>query len=575
MKAINIIILSIFCSGNIFAQNPLFIPPTLNGPVYTLNMQHGTHEFIPGVISNTMGFNGNVLGPTLILQAGEQVSMSVTNSIGEPSTVHWHGLHVAAENDGGPHTVIEPNTTWNPSFKVLDKASTYWYHPHLHDSTNKHVVKGLAGMIIVKDTQEAKLNIPRTYGVDDFPIIVQTKAIQLPSGDIPTNIINASAHQLNPDTNLLVNARKNVYLNAPKQVIRLRLLNASPQRVFNFGLTGNTNFYQLASDGGLLPYLVAINRLRLAPGERAEILINLSSYPIGSTVNLMSYASELPNGVWGAQQAWDGGAAPSGTVDESPPGYHPNYMNGADFPIMQLRVVAATASPVTTLPILIPLAPDTRIPSSEATITRTKYLIAGKSRGLFISKTPTASTTSPFKIFDMNVINDTVQYNTTEIWEIYGSEQMYHPFHIHDIQFFILDRRDSLGNVIPLTPNERGRKDVVFIGPREKVRFITKFDDFWGDIPYMYHCHIGVHEDKGMMNQFIVNSTMYVDRNYTGIENGAFNTPYNSLREAVLAAPVGSTIYFKSNATHEELVTNLIITKKITVKPLTGAVIVK
>ena len=71
--------------------------------------------------------------------------MNVTNSIGEETTVHWHGLHVAPENDGGPHTIIDPNTTWSPKFTVLDKAATYWYHPHAHGSTAKHMVEGLAG----------------------------------------------------------------------------------------------------------------------------------------------------------------------------------------------------------------------------------------------------------------------------------------------------------------------------------------------------------------------------------------------------------------------------------------------
>jgi blue copper oxidase len=75
-----------------------------------------------------------------------------------------------------------------------------------------------------------------------------------------------------------------------------------------------------------------------------------------------------------------------------------------------------------------------------------------------------------------------------------------HPFHIHDVQFYVLDRD---GNLPPL--NERGRKDVVLINPNETVRFITKFEDFADSLnPYMYHCHVLMHEDDGMMGQFIV-----------------------------------------------------------------------
>ena len=114
------------------SQNPLLIPPVMNGPVYHLEMQHGTHTFGSGITTPTMGFNGDILGPTLIMNKGDHVDISVLNSIGEETTVHWHGLHVSPENDGGPHSIIDPNSTYRPSFTVLDKASTYWYHPHLH-----------------------------------------------------------------------------------------------------------------------------------------------------------------------------------------------------------------------------------------------------------------------------------------------------------------------------------------------------------------------------------------------------------------------------------------------------------
>jgi bilirubin oxidase len=75
-----------------------------------------------------------------------------------------------------------------------------------------------------------------------------------------------------------------------------------------------------------------------------------------------------------------------------------------------------------------------------------------------------------------------------------------HPFHIHDVQFFILDR-----DGVSVSAEERGYKDVVMIGPNETLRFITKFEDFADpEMPYMYHCHILMHEDDGMMGQFIV-----------------------------------------------------------------------
>lgn len=176
-----------------------------------------------------------------------QVNFSVNSQLGETTTIHWHGLHVAPENDGGLHTTIANNTTWTPSFTIMDKAGTYWYHPHLHHFTNKHVIKAIAGTIIVRDSEEQTLTLPRTYGVDDILVIIQTK-------DFDAN--NKIVEESNSDDALIVNATIDPYITVPAQVVRLRLLNGSSQRVFNLGLSNNQAFYQIASDGGLLnsPY---------------------------------------------------------------------------------------------------------------------------------------------------------------------------------------------------------------------------------------------------------------------------------------------------------------------------------
>src|SRR5688572_2537871 len=326
-------------AAQVTSYTNLYIPPVLNGPAYNLKMQNGTHQFNAGVTSATKGFNGNVLGPTLIMQAGEKVYMNVTNSIGEETTVHWHGFHVAPENDGGPHTVIDPNTTWTPNFTVLDKAGTYWYHPHAHGLTSKHVLQGLAGMIIVKDAEEEALTLPRTYGVDDFPLIIQSKAISI-SGEI----IASTNSEVNRDTVLMVNAVKNARLSVPRQMVRFRILNASHQRVFNLGLSNNALFYHIATDGGLKNTRASVTRLRLAPGERGEIVVPFGSYATGTLLQLRSYGNELPNGTFGADEAWINHAG------ASMPNYSPNFMNGNSFTVLSFNVVTATAGAVTTAP---------------------------------------------------------------------------------------------------------------------------------------------------------------------------------------------------------------------------------
>lgn len=461
------------------AQNAMPIPDTLSGTNLNLNLQKGSVQFYPGSATATMGANGNLLGSTLILNRHQNVTINVKNSLGEPTTLHWHGMHVSPRNDGGPHVVVDSGTTWSPSFEVLDHASTHWYHPHLHMKTNEHVQKGIAGFIIVRDTTEAKIRLPRTYGVDDFPVVVQTKVF-----DANNQIVTGTNAM---DTALLVNGARNVYLDVPAQVVRLRLLNGSSERAYNFGLTDNRSFYQIGSDGGLLTAPVTLTRLLLAPGERAEILINLSGLN-GGNLNLMNYGSEIANGIYGARQ-------PGMGAGQTIPNYTLNPLNGKDFAIMNLRVKPATASPVTAIP--TSLITHSPWQASQAAITRNLTFTS-------MNMGPGAIN-GPFVIngvhFDMNVINYRVPFNNIEIWELRNQTPIAHPFHIHNVPFYVL----TINGVAP-PPSQQGRKDVILVpGGNSVVRFITRFEDFYDDtFPYMYHCHMLTHEDDGMMGQFIV-----------------------------------------------------------------------
>ncbi|MBE9490725.1 MAG: multicopper oxidase domain-containing protein [Bacteroidetes bacterium] len=474
-----------FISLTLCSQNQLIIPGTITSTDINLTLQNGTHEFFPGESTATMGVNGNILGPTLMLNQGESVNINVTNNLGEETTIHWHGLHVSAENDGGPHTIIDPGTTWNPQFTVLDRAATYWYHPHLLDVTDEHASKGIAGFIIVKDADEAALDLPRTYGIDDIPLAIQTKDF-----DSNFQIVNHA----NNDDSVMVNATINPETDLPAQVVRLRLLNGSSQRVFNFGFSGNMTFYQIATDGGLRSEPLALTRLPLAPGERSEILINLSGMS-GQTLQLMSYASEFPNGIYGATYP---GMGPGMVLDN----YNPNPLNGTDFNILQLNVVPQTGNPVTTIPNSLVV----QNPYLESDSDQSRYFLMqpvnqgpGQLNGMF---------TINGVNMDMSIINVTVPLDNIEIWTIQNNSGISHPFHVHDVQYYILDIDDS-----PPPAYAQGWKDT-FLVPAGggTVRFITKFEDFADDtVPYMYHCHMLTHEDNGMMGQFVVVDLLNVD----------------------------------------------------------------
>lgn len=473
--------------------NSLAIPSVLTGTNINLSIHTGTVSFYPGFNTNTIGFNAyNYLGPTLMLNKGDSVHINVSNTMADTTTVHWHGMHVSSKNDGGPHTVIPPSTTWTPKFKVRDDAAMYWYHSHLHMRTVEQVTKGEAGLIIVKDPIEAALTLPRNYGADDIPLVVQTRAF-----DAAKQFDAMSAI----DSVVLINGTKNAFVNLPAQVVRLRLINAATMRLFNFGFSNNATFYQIGTDGGLLAAPVSMTRLRLAPGERAEVLLDLSGMQ-GQTIYLTNYGSQLPNGYYGAPNPAAMGMA---TI----PGYSSNGLNGTDKNLMQINVAAPTASPVTTIPSSLTVV--TPIPPSAANFTRTKTFspkTMGGGSGL----------NGPFVIngqsFDMMVINDTIPFNNVEIWNLTNNTAIAHPFHIHDVQFYIID----INGVAP-PANMAGRKDVVVVPSQQTVRFIAKFENFADPMmPYMYHCHMLGHEDDGMMGQFLVYDY------FAGIKENAFNS---------------------------------------------------
>jgi len=482
MKNLLLFIL-IGATSALVAQNPLFIPPTITGNTIHLSLDTGITQFYLGRNTQTMGANGVLLAPTIILQKDSFVDITVTNHLMDTTTMHWHGMHVSPENDGGPHTTIAPGASWNPKFTVLDNAGTFWYHPHLHHFTGKHVSKGIAGMLLVRDSEEASLNIPLTYGVDEFPIIFQTKGLDsLDQIEVHTEM----------DTIVMVNGTIDPVIDFPAQVVRLRVLNGSSQRVMEFGFSDNRQFSIIGTDGGLMGAPVNITRYRLAPGMRIDVLIDLTT-SLGQNFQMMSYGAELPAGNYGATN-------PS-KIFHVIPGYTDNPINGVNFQVLAINVVAPTSNPILTIPTA--LANFTPLLEADAVLTREIVMnfAPGNTdlRGPFLLNNST---------FMHSYVNDTVQLGDTEIWSLNNETSIAHPFHIHDVQFQILSRNGQ-----PPTPENAGWNDVVLVeGGFSNVRFIAKFEDFSSDtVPYMYHCHMLPHEDQGMMAQFIVVQSVGID----------------------------------------------------------------
>jgi len=205
-------------------------------------------------------------------------------------------------------------------------------------------------------------------------------------------------------------------------------------------------------------------------------------------VRLMNFGSQIPNAYYGARQP---GMGPGQTIT----GYANNPLNGADFKILDLLVGGALPNAILT----IPGALTTLNPWKEADANATRNLTF-----MSMNMGPTAIN-GPFTIndqhFDMDVINYRIPFNNTEIWELRNQTPIAHPFHIHNVHFYVL----TVNGVAPAA-NLQGKKDVVLVpAGNGVVRFITKFTDFYSDsFSYMYHCHMLTHEDDGMMGQFLV-----------------------------------------------------------------------
>ncbi|MBB5872537.1 FtsP/CotA-like multicopper oxidase with cupredoxin domain [Allocatelliglobosispora scoriae] len=439
--------------GQVDFTNRLAIPPLapshLDGQgrrVFELTAKAGKHDFGSGRTADTWGFDGDYLGPTLRAAKGEQVLVNMHNSLGEATTVHWHGMHLPAAMDGGPHQPVAPGATWSPTWTIKQPAATLWYHPHPHGETARHVYRGLAGMFILDDPA-APVDLPDEYGVDDIPVIVQDKAFDGAALDEGRALLAGTG--ILGDT-IAVNGTVAPFLDVTTSLVRLRVLNASNARPFNFRFADGRAFDWIGTDGGLLAAPVSASHVQLSPGERAEIVVGVRA---GERVVLRSEEVDL-----GGNLVQD------------------RFVGGKDrFDVLELRGAAVLRASVGVPPRLVEME---RLDPSTAVTTRGFSLTSETINGSAMS---------------MERVDVTATLGTTEIWEITNRDGAPHNFHVHDVQFQVLG-----ADVVAW-------KDTVFATPGETVRIVLRFTDYADpSVPYMYHCHLMYHEDQGMMGQFVV-----------------------------------------------------------------------
>jgi blue copper oxidase len=426
-----------------------------------LNSQITTSSIIKGKTTRVFGYHESILGPTLKMNSGETANIFFSNFLAEETNIHWHGLLIPQNMDGHPENTVNAGSSFSYNFPINQRAGTYWYHPHPHRKTAYQVFMGLAGMFIVNDAEESILNLP--LGNYEIPLVIQDKRIysdySLNYSPTDDEVMTGYLGQY-----VCVNGIYSPYQNVATRWYRIRILNGSTARAYNLALSNGTSFTVIGADGGLLSVAENVNNLLLAPGERADILVDFSSYSVGTEIYLQS-------------NSFSGGGEAQG--------------NNA-FKIIKFVVDRQETDSFTAPSSLSSIVP---IPTTQSSYNRIFDLKQADHNGHAGMNMGNMEHTINGKAFNMNRIDFSVNAGATEIWTFDNStSEEIHPMHIHGVQFQILDRTGGRGTLIA---TERGWKDTVLLMAQEKVRVIMTFPNNKGK--FVLHCHNLEHEDSGMM----------------------------------------------------------------------------
>ena len=403
------------------------------------------------------------------------------------AVVHLHGgKYLTQLADGFPEDTLLPGESVEYFYPNAQDAANLWYHDHSIGNTRLNVMMGLAGFYLVRDANEASLNLPS--GQYEIPLAIQDRRIKDNGqlgydrlfddtffGDVP--VLNGVAYP---------------FMFAERRKYRFRLLNGSNTRSYTLHI-GNSRdtaesgvMVQIGTDSGLMDAPLPIERITLTPGERADVIIDFSKFAVGDDPVLYN-------------------SRPSRPMEKKD-----------EYPIAELMQFKVTGLASTDTPVipanLRPLSgPAFAITESEAVRTRSFKLedypdpISGDSKWL-IDRTGFHEDVEAFEAgHDPEV---TVNDGDVEIWEWVNKSSMVHPMHIHIVDFQVLSRQrkgdDGYVNV-GVDASEAGPKDTVRVGPKEKVRVLVKFNGASGvtaDELFPFHCHILEHEDHDMMRAF-------------------------------------------------------------------------
>lgn len=458
---------------------PRLIDAHAQGNAVKLTVARNQHSFWPGLPATTYGYSSPVLGPVIRVRRGDQVAMTVENRMDRATTVHWHGVLVSSAQDGGPHSLIPQGDDWRAVLPIEQPETTAWFHPHPYGDTGRQVYFGLAGLLLISDGTAERLNLPRTYGVDDLPLILQDRWFD-EGGQLVYDTSPMATMQGVRGNTVIVNAAVAPVARVPLGLVRLRILNGANARNFDLAFEDGRTFHVIASDGGYLPKPVAMSHLLISPAERFEILVDFSD---ARPVVLETGADRFVPTMGMMGRAYSGRS-----------------------PILRFEPVQTKHAAIKELPsALVDLPPADRARGLRRRVFVLNDNMMGGMMGpgmmgpgmmgrrgmmggggLAINDRP----------FDMARIDEEVRLGDSEIWQV-TSGMMAHPFHIHGVQFRVL----TIDGGAP-SAHLRGWKDTVLVP--SSAELLVKFTQrAKPEHPFMFHCHILEHEDAGMMGQYV------------------------------------------------------------------------
>lgn len=445
------------------------------------------------------------LGPIIRVRRGQRVRIQFENQVEEPTIVHWHGLLVPPEMDGHPRDVVQPGETSTYEFPVINRAGTYWFHPHPHQLTGPQVYRGLAGLFLVSDDEEAALDLPS--GEYDVPLVIQDRSfdtgnqlIYLPNG-MMDRMLGFLGDQI------LVNGHPDFTLLAARRAYRLRLLNGSNARVYKLAWEDGEPLTVIGTDGGLLEKPVERNYVTLGPAERIELWVDFARWPLGQKLRLISlpFATGSMMGMMG-------------------PGAQSTLGSGSEFSVLTVSI-EHEAGDTSRLPqTLAGIERYEQSASVNARSPRIFRLGMGGMGGMGMRRGGMGmSWTINGRVFEMDEVarDEIVQLGTQEAWifdntdrgggmggmggMMGGMMQLSHPMHVHGVQFQVVGRE-----VLPAFKDvwtslsegfiDDGWKDSVLVLPGELVTVLMRFQGYPG--LFLNHCHNLEHEDLGMMRNY-------------------------------------------------------------------------